>query len=198
MIELDHQFFELLNGGLKNPIFDAVLPWWRHKLFWAPAYVFMLFFILENFKKQAAVLIFGLVLTVAVADTLSSQVFKKTIKRPRPCHLAVENLEVHLLVRCGSGYSFTSSHATNHFAVAAFLFVTLGQFFPKARWLLILWAASIAFAQVYVGVHFPLDVVAGAMLGWLVGSALGRFVGRRGLKAPVTKQPSGPHPVSDA
>ena len=72
-------------------------------------------------------------------------------------------------MHCGAGYSFTSSHAANHFAVATFLIMTIGQILPKIKKWLWLWAASIALAQVYVGVHFPLDVLAGGILGVVLG-----------------------------
>ncbi|MBK8699845.1 MAG: phosphatase PAP2 family protein [Saprospiraceae bacterium] len=74
-----------------------------------------------------------------------------------------------MLVRCGSGYSFTSSHATNHFAIATFLSFSLGTFLRKVRTPLFTWAGVISLAQVYVGVHFPLDVLCGGLLGFSVG-----------------------------
>ena len=77
--------------------------------------------------------------------------------------------EVNLLVPCGGGYSFTSSHATNHFAIATFLILTLGLIFKWIKLPLLFWAASIAFGQVYVGVHYPLDIFFGAILGMSVG-----------------------------
>jgi undecaprenyl-diphosphatase len=67
------------------------------------------------------------------------------------------------------GFSFTSSHATNHFGVATFLFVTLGRFFGSWKYLIFIWAALICYAQVYVGVHYPLDVLFGALLGFAIG-----------------------------
>jgi undecaprenyl-diphosphatase len=81
---------------------------------------------------------------------------------------------MRLLVQCGSGYSFPSTHATNHFAFALFMIGTLAQ---RYRWIvapLIIWAAAIAYAQVYVGVHYPFDVLCGALLG----SSIGIFVAR--------------------
>ena len=75
---------------------------------------------------------------------------------------------------CGSGYSFTSSHATNHFAIALFLVLLWGRKHPFLRYLFPLWAASIALAQVYVGVHYPLDIFVGSLLGVGIG-VLGYF-----------------------
>ena len=82
---------------------------------------------------------------------------------------------MELRVHCGGGYSFTSSHATNHFALATFLVIILGPFFKWIRIPIFLWAASIAFGQVYVGVHYPLDVLAGSIVGILLGILMTKF-----------------------
>ncbi len=78
-----------------------------------------------------------------------------------------------LLEHCSGGFSFTSSHAANHFGLAMFLFISLVPLFKNYTWLFFIWAAIIAYAQVYVGVHYPLDVIAGAMIGLAVGKLNG-------------------------
>ncbi len=179
LLELDKYLFVLVNQTWETEWQNILLPWWRNKLFWVPFYVFLFFFLFQNLGKKAWYVVIGLLLTITISDTLSSQVMKKNIKRPRPCHQVVTDHTVHLLIPCGSGYSFTSSHATNHFAISGFLFFALGRRLRHRPWWLILWAASIAYAQVYVGVHYPLDVFAGGILGWLIGSVLGRILDRR-------------------
>ena len=98
--------------------------------------------------------------------------------------------QVKLLVPCGSGYSFPSSHATNHFAAAVFIIFT---FVEKRRWLkwsLLAWATSIAFGQVYVGVHYPLDVICGGILGsgigWLGAFLFEKYLKKWSLKSVLT------------
>jgi undecaprenyl-diphosphatase len=113
-------------------------------------------------------LLLALFLTVGIADLVSSKGLKKTVKRVRPCNDPAIQDEVVLLVGCGKAYSFTSSHATNHFAIGAFLAMTLGLYYKRWRWLFYFWAGSIAFGQVYVGVHYPLDVIVGSILGLLI------------------------------
>jgi undecaprenyl-diphosphatase len=76
-----------------------------------------------------------------------------------------------LLGTCPTNFSFTSSHATNHFSLAIFVFMTLQPLFKKYSYLFFLWAGIICYAQVYVGVHYPLDVLAGALLGLMIGYA---------------------------
>jgi undecaprenyl-diphosphatase len=80
---------------------------------------------------------------------------------------------------CGSGFSFVSNHATNHFGMGVFSFVTLRHVIGKWAWLGPLWAFSIAYAQVYVGIHYPLDIIAGAGLGTLFGISTGTLFNKR-------------------
>jgi len=80
-----------------------------------------------------------------------------------------------LVDHCGQNGSFTSSHATNHFGIAVFIFITLEKVWGKFNYLFLLWAAAICYAQVYVGVHFPFDVLGGAILGSCIGFAMGKY-----------------------
>jgi undecaprenyl-diphosphatase len=90
---------------------------------------------------------------------------KKAVERERPCQ--VDNLNAKSRIHCGQGYSFPSSHATNHFGIAMFLFLLFSIF--SYRYLLFFWAGLISVSQVYVGVHYPSDILAGALLGLLIG-----------------------------
>ncbi len=161
----DDQLFHLINSEWQNPFFDALLPILRNKLTWMPLYVFLASFLLLNFKTKGLWLLLALGLTVGTTDFVSSHLIKKTVKRARPCKFIEPPKDVHLLVPCGSGYSFPSSHAANHFAIACFLGLSLGGAMRWVKYALLAWAFAIAFAQVYVGVHYPIDVIAGAMLG---------------------------------
>jgi len=163
IIHWDIIAFEFINGCLSNPFFDWVLPWFRESLFWVPLYLFIAGFVFLNFGKKAYWFVLFLVLTASSADLISSRTIKKTIKRIRPCR--TEYVNVIQRVPCGSGYSFTSSHAANHFAVATFLVMTIGQHFRKIKPWCWAWATSIGFSQIYVGVHFPLDILGGAIVG---------------------------------
>ena len=96
---------------------------------------------------------------------MSSEVIKKSIERPRPCQ-TLEHIEMR--VHCGTGYSFTSSHATSHMALAVF-WVQLFTAWGRRRWWFIPWALLVGFAQIFVGVHYPLDVLSGFVLGATIG-----------------------------
>ncbi|MEN0050736.1 MAG: phosphatase PAP2 family protein [Bacteroidota bacterium] len=176
ILAFDEAFFSLINQDLANPFLDAIMPYWREKTTWIPLYIVILIVSYLQFSwKKALVFIFLLAGTVGIADQISSQWIKKSVQRSRPCNDPSVKDEVHLLVDCGSGYSFTSSHATNHFAIA--FFIAFALFSTKRLWriLLFLWASIIAFGQVYVGVHYPLDVTAGALLGILIGYGILRL-----------------------
>ncbi|GAB4494108.1 MAG: lipid A 4'-phosphatase [Saprospiraceae bacterium] len=166
---LDAAIFHFVNGCLSNPLFDAVLPFFRERWFWAPLYLFVAAFSWLNFGKKGWIIMLGLVVAVGLADFTSSTLIKKNVQRLRPCNDPVLAKTVTLRTSCGSGYSFTSSHAANHFAAAVFL---IGVFGHLARWIrpaALGWAAAIAFSQVYVGVHYPGDVICGALLGAAIG-----------------------------
>lgn len=169
LIEIDQWLFSLINQDLHNPVLDFIMPYWRDKYFWIPFYVALAGFLVYKFKARGAYLIVGLLVAVSIADSVSSHIVKQQVQRIRPCNQEELKEEVKLLVRCGTGYSFTSSHATNHFAIAVFLILTLGQVYRKIKWPLLIWAATIALGQVYVGVHFPFDILAGGILGSLIG-----------------------------
>lgn len=174
VIALDQFLFELINGQAHNAVLDWLMPIWREKSTWIPLYLALAAFVGYKYRLQGLYLLLALALAVGLADTVSSKIIKPSVHRLRPCNDPALKDEVQLLVHCGSGYSFTSSHASNHFAVAAFLSLTLGLHYRRIRWPLYLWAASIALGQVYVGVHFPLDIFIGAILGIIIGNIVAK------------------------
>ena len=116
-----------------------------------------------------------LFLTAATSDLISSRFIKPMVERLRPCNDIDVFEQINVLVRCGGGYSFTSSHATNHFAIAIFVIFWLGKDFKWVRYFFGFWATTIALGQVYVGVHYPLDIFGGAILGTIIGLFWYRF-----------------------
>ncbi|MBC7743771.1 MAG: phosphatase PAP2 family protein [Flavobacterium sp.] len=169
LITFDQSLFTFINQDLSNPFFDWLMPLLRNRYFWSPLYLFLIIFFIRNYKKQGWMLLFFFILTFGVTDYITSSIIKPGIARLRPCNdLQIKN-EMNLLISCGSGYSFPSSHAANHFALAVFL---INMFYKRWRPILVIaifWAASICFAQVYVGVHYPFDVLFGALTGSIIG-----------------------------
>lgn len=173
LISLDQDAFLAINNGLSNAFFDWLMPILRNPYTWAPLYLFIIVFCLNNYKKRGILVIIFLLIAFGIADSFSSSVVKNSFQRVRPCNDIELKDEVILRVRCGSGFSFTSSHATNHFAISVFLIMVFYRRWKHILWLSLVWAAAISFAQVYVGVHYPLDVIGGALLGSLIGLIIG-------------------------
>jgi undecaprenyl-diphosphatase len=163
---IDIALFRFMNENLSNSFFDFLMPFItdlnKQPFVLALVLALVIWMIIRGNRRVrlAAIL---LILTVIISDQLSSSIIKFWLDRPRPCR-ALEN--VRLLVSCGSGFSFPSSHAVNNFA-AAFV---LSFFFPRAKWWFFGFAAAVAFSRVYVGVHFPSDVAGGFAIGMIVGA----------------------------
>lgn len=167
---LDKRLFIHLNSGYTNTFFDWILPYFRDSVFWAPLYLLMLSFMVINFGKKGWWWSLALLCTIALTDVIGTRVFKEGFERLRPCSDPVFFQHVRLLVKhCSGGYSFTSNHAANHFGIATFVSVTLYPTFRRWIWLFYAWAFFVAYAQVYVGVHYPLDVLGGGLLGIMAG-----------------------------
>ncbi|MFI5221710.1 MAG: phosphatase PAP2 family protein [Bacteroidia bacterium] len=173
---LDQQFFVAVNSGMQNALLDWLCPWMRNQYVWYPLYLVLFFFIYKKYKNETLWIATGIILLVLVSDQLSANVIKNLVQRLRPCNDPSMQGHIRLFVNCGSGFSFVSAHATNHFAIAVYF----SSFFSSQRkWFLpiaLLWAAGIAFSQVYVGVHYPLDVICGALIGSLLGAVASRLV----------------------
>lgn len=182
LLEFDRWLLRLINQQWSNPLLDAVMPFVRNQFLWVPVYLFLLLFVGLNFRKQVLGWVLLFLVTFALTDLISTQVLKTFIQRPRPCWDGITAGQVRMLIPCSHAYSFVSSHAANHFGIAAFLWTTFRHLQLKYLWLVFAWAALIAYAQVYVGAHFPLDVTGGAVLGLFIGRITGvQFRRRFGL-----------------
>lgn len=176
METFDYGIFFFINHSLQNSFLDSIAPYWRNMFFWLPVYIFLVTFIIQTYKSKSWLVLFGLLITIVFSDTLSSKILKPYFKRERPCNQISIQKKVHLLVPAGSGYSFPSSHAANHFALSFFL-VGIEPFNKKwIKILLIFWATTIALAQVYVGLHYPFDIFCGAILGAIIGWSISNLI----------------------
>ncbi|RTL60379.1 MAG: phosphatase PAP2 family protein [Sphingobacteriales bacterium] len=186
--QFDYQLFHLINSEWNNSLFDAVLPFLREANFWLPFYLFLLLLVTFNFGKQGGWWVLMIILTAVLSDILSSSVLKENLMRLRPCQDPSINGMIRILVNyCPRSSSFPSSHAVNHFAAATFIYQTL-KFNSKWWRLIFLWAFAIIYAQVYVGVHYPVDVFCGALIGMTLGWITSYiFNSRIGLQ-PLPKQ----------
>ena len=177
----DLAILKLVNHSWQNRLFDEVLPIFRISETWLPLYLFMLVLVIVNFRKNVLQWFLTAALVPAITDGISSHIIKETFYRVRPCRNPdlASWLHVPQGIYLPMSSSFTSSHATNHFGIAVFFIITLRPFLGKWVYLLLLWAALICYTQLYVGVHYPSDILAGAcigsMLGWGIARLLNRF-----------------------
>ncbi len=163
---IDTVLFHFVNRTLSNPLFDVVMPIITNRDYWA-IFIFVLVFglILRGGKRgqiTAALMIIAVVLT----DAIAAQVIKPWVGRLRPSHGLVES--INLLVAKGGKYGFVSNHAANIFAATTIL----SFFYNRWKPICLSLAAGVAFSRVYVGVHYPVDVICGGLFGyglaWLV------------------------------
>ena len=178
--QFDQFAFKCINMDCHNQWFDAILPTIRNAKTWIPLYLFLVVYVFTHFSKNKWIWLLFFGCLPILTDFISSDLIKENFFRLRPCNdpLMVNKMRLLLNYKPQSS-SFTSSHATNHFALAAFFFYTLKPYFRKWAYLFFVWAFIICYAQVYVGVHYPLDVIAGGILGFSIGYVVARFYNKK-------------------
>jgi len=173
MIEhLDQQALLFLNS-LNSPFFDQVMYAISGKIIWIPLYLAILIYLGIKYKRKFLIIVLFIILAATLADQISVLI-KNLVERLRPCHEPELQGLVHLVKgECGGMYSFVSSHATNSFNVAL-----ISLLFIKKRWFtisIILWALVVGYSRIYLGVHYPGDVICGSILGALIGWSIYRL-----------------------
>ena len=171
LINIDKQWFLAIHEGSANALFDIILPVVRDAKTWIPLYLFFAFMVIRKYKLKGFYILLASALIVLCADQFASGFMKPYFERLRPCHEPSLSNHIRSLIDCGGQYGFISSHAANHFGLA----VIFSWFFRKVKDSSIIpaaffvWAALISYAQVYVGKHYPGDVIVGALAGLLIG-----------------------------
>ena len=168
LLHLDYRLFFLINSEWSNSFLDAFLPFVRNKYLWYPIYIGIISWVLTIHRRGINYLYLSSIIScIVITDLFNSQLLKPFIDRVRPCNEMALIDDIIVRVGCGYGESFPSNHAANHFALSL-IFILL--FKPKryVSFILIFWASLIAYAQVYVGVHYPLDVLGGALIGIII------------------------------
>ena len=171
----NYDWFILINSVWSSPFLEAVLPSLRHKLFWIPLYLFIISFLIINHQKKGIWAVAFCLLSFGLSNTISAEIMKPYFKIDRPCNDPVFKTHVETRIRCGGGKSFPSAHATNHFALSAYLFFILRRKYKKTFLPLALWAATVSYAQVFVGVHYPVDIMIGGAIGITIGFLVAKF-----------------------
>lgn len=162
--EIDTELFLFLNSK-HNEFFDSIMFWSSHRFTWIPLYLFFTFLVWKHFGTRIWLVLVSVVLLAVLSDQLSVHAFKNVFLRYRPCHNVLLQAKVHLNDGCGGTYGFISSHATNTFALAMFLFLLFRNKIKYFGWFVFGWAAFVSYSRIYNGVHYPADIVAGAVVG---------------------------------
>ncbi len=164
---IDYLIFDFINHSCANAILDFIFPIVRNANTWIPLYVLVFIYLFYRYKQLAIVYIVYLLIAFAFADAVSVNLLKPYFARLRPCHSST--LQVRLMLDyCGGKWSFPSTHASNHMTIACSI-IFAGIFKSKyIDYLWIIWAVIIGIAQIYVGVHYPSDIVGGFIFGFVV------------------------------
>ena len=159
---IDLQIFRFCNATIANPVFDFLMPLVTDVKNFIPIYILLFIWLLWKGGRTGRICAAALAVAVLIADPVNSRILKEFFGRIRPCS-ALE--DVRLLVPCGGGKSFPSTHAVNNF-IAAYI---LSHWYRRQRAIFYSIAALVAFSRVYVGVHYPSDILGGALEGTLLG-----------------------------
>jgi undecaprenyl-diphosphatase len=172
LFSVDRSVFLFINQTLSNPVGDILWPiitdYDKLLVFRVLLVIIWLWLLIRGGVpgRDAALL---LIPVIVCSDTLSSKIIKELVARPRPCHEIDGSAVIpgiHLLVDCGAGKSFPSSHAVNNFAAAT----VFSFYYRKLAWAFAAWAALVALSRPAVGVHYPSDIIAGALVGVIVAA----------------------------
>jgi undecaprenyl-diphosphatase len=162
LIHLDKQLLVFLNG-LGSPVFDGLWLMLTKQIYWLPLFLFLLYLVHKKIGlKQTLILLLFVTVLVAFTDQ-TTNLFKNHFQRLRPCN----DPEINTIIRVVKGsnsFSFFSGHAANSSAVATFLFFNFRRKYPYF-WLIFLWPLFFAYSRIYLGLHFPIDVLTGYIFG---------------------------------
>jgi undecaprenyl-diphosphatase len=170
---IDRNLFLFLNG-LNSPFWDQVMWLISGRLIWLPLYLLIVGWLIYRFKWKIIIILVMVALLITLSDQGSVHLFKDVFKRLRPCHEPEISGLVHLVKNhCGGEYGFISSHAANSFAIATFtLLIVRCKYYSV---FIIFWATVVSYSRVYLGVHYPGDILAGALYGILIGILIYRL-----------------------
>ena len=180
LIDLDKALFIFLNS-LGSESFDFFWLLITDKKSSIPLYLYLIYYLYKKLSYKNLFKYLALIIILILLTDQTSGFFKDYFQRLRPCH----DQDINALIRivkegCGGLYGFFSAHASNTFAVATFFYFTLNIYSKKFKYLF-LWAIIVSYSRIYVGVHFPIDIIFGACFGIILGYLFSFFLNKISL-----------------
>lgn len=172
LLEIDLEIFTAING-LGSPYLDSLMLFLSNKFVWAPLYLFLIYRLYQKFGKTFFLQLIIILLIITITDQVISSFMKPYFARLRPCKdPALEGIMV-TIGKCVGKYGFASGHAANTFALATFFMIIDKSILSK---MLLFWAACVAISRVYLGVHYPTDIITGAVVGTLIAWSMSKLL----------------------
>ncbi|AKD04697.1 phosphatase PAP2 family protein [Pontibacter korlensis] len=165
--QLDRDLFIQLNE-MHGPFWDAVMVFMSDKYVWIPFYLALIGYLVWRYRRKSILMILLVLVAIGLSDFVASGIMKPYFMRLRPCHDPTLTGLINIVEGCGGKFGFISSHAANTFALAAFFNLILSDRYFIFKILLVVWAVIVTYSRIYLGVHFPGDVLLGALLGMLM------------------------------
>jgi len=173
MIELDRSIFLFLNS-LHTPFLDEIMRGISLRVVWLPLYLFIIYLLFLKYRNRVWIPIFFGILLVVITDQVTVLI-KNFVERPRPCHEPLLQGLVHTVNgKCGGMFGFVSSHAGNTFGLASFSSLLIQKRWYS--WSIYTWASVVSYSRIYLGVHYPGDILGGAIVGIIAGLSLALIV----------------------
>ena len=164
--ELDQEIFLTLNS-YHSPFLDFIMYWFSDRYIWFPFYGMIIAFIVWKLRWRAIYTLVAIISVIIVADRFTSGFMKPYFQRLRPCHEeAIQDL-IHMVTGCGGQFGFVSSHAANSFGLAMITWLIFRNTYPQFG-LIFLWAIPVSYSRIHLGVHYPSDVIIGAVIGMII------------------------------